>query len=100
MVILGIISLCAMLVLIVVNAFVLLKKSATSSMTEKDYLELRSYIQMCFDEQNKINEKINMLIVNSMAKNNDSVINTVTQKVDEVKTGITEVKDSVLYFIW
>ena len=78
--ILGIISICAIAVLIVINLVVLFKKnSAINSMSDKDYIELRTYIQTCFDEQNKINEKINMIIVNSMAKNNDSVINTVTK---------------------
>ena len=78
--VLGIISIVLLCVLLIINVYFLLKKQNTlGTMTEKDYLELRSYIQKCFDEQNNLNEKINTLIVNSMAKNNDSVINTVTQ---------------------
>ena len=48
-------------------------------MTEKDYLELRTYIQMCFNEQNKLNETINEIIVKTMANNNNTVINAVAQ---------------------
>ena len=78
--ILSIISICLMLVLICVNVFYITKKqNSLGNMTEKDYLELRTYINKCFEEQNNLNEKINLLIVNSMAKNNDSVINAVTQ---------------------
>ncbi len=75
-----IISLIATLSLIAINLFVLFKKKEeTDSLTQKDYLELRAYIQMCFDEQNKLNQSINALMVNSMASNNDSVINSVTK---------------------
>ena len=75
-----IISLVATLSLIAINLFVLFKKKEeTNSITQKDYLELRAYIQMCFDEQNKLNQSINTLMVNSMASNNDSVINSVTK---------------------
>ena len=78
--ILSIISICLMVVLICVNVFYITKKqNSLGNMTEKDYLELRTYINKCFEEQNNLNEKINLLIVNSMAKNNDSVINAVTQ---------------------
>lgn len=77
----GIVSLVAVLVLIIINIYALFKsKKVNSVMTEKDYLELRNYIQTCFNEQNKLNEKINMLIINSMASNNDSVINSVTKQ--------------------
>lgn len=78
--ILGIISLIAVMLLLIINIAVLFKKKTDNNfMSVKDYMELRGYIQACFEEQNKINEKINMIIVNSMAKNNDSVINTVTK---------------------
>ena len=80
MVILEIISLCLLAILIVIGLVLLLKKrSENNVMTTKDYMELRSYIQMCFNEQNKLNEKINELIVKSMASNNDSVINAVSK---------------------
>ncbi len=100
--ILGIISLCVTLVLLVVNIFMLFKKKDSSNaMSQKDYLELRSYIQTCFDEQNKINEKINMIIVNSMAKNNDSVINSVTknsglqlQQLDAIMNRLSKILDN------
>ena len=99
--ILEIFSLCAVIVLIAINVFVLFrKKSITGAMTE-DYHELRTYIQACFDEQNRINEKINMIIVNSMAKNNDSVINTVTQnsglqlqQLDAIMNRLTKILDN------
>lgn len=45
----------------------------------KEYMELRSYIQMCFDEQNKLNGKINELIIRSMESNNNTVINAVSK---------------------
>ena len=100
--ILGIISLCVTLVLLVVNILVLFKKKdGGNAMSQKDYLELRSYIQTCFDEQNKINEKINMIIVNSMAKNNDSVINSVTknsglqlQQLDAIMNRLSKILDN------
>jgi len=80
LVILEIISLCLLAILIVIGLVLLLKKrSENNVMTTKDYMELRSYIQMCFNEQNKLNEKINELIVKSMASNNDSVINAVSK---------------------
>ena len=100
--ILGIISLCVTLVLLAVNILVLFKKKdGGNAMSQKDYLELRSYIQTCFDEQNKINEKINMIIVNSMAKNNDSVINSVTknsglqlQQLDAIMNRLSKILDN------
>ena len=100
--ILGIISLCVTLVLLAVNLLVLFKKKdGGNAMSQKDYLELRSYIQTCFDEQNKINEKINMIIVNSMAKNNDSVINSVTknsglqlQQLDAIMNRLSKILDN------
>lgn len=100
--ILGIISLCVTLVLLAVNMLILFKKKdGGNAMSQKDYLELRSYIQTCFDEQNKINEKINMIIVNSMAKNNDSVINSVTknsglqlQQLDAIMNRLSKILDN------
>lgn len=100
--ILGIISLCITLVLLAVNMLILFKKKdGGNAMSQKDYLELRSYIQTCFDEQNKINEKINMIIVNSMAKNNDSVINSVTknsglqlQQLDAIMNRLSKILDN------
>ena len=78
MVILQIISLCAVTLLLVLVTVLLIKKpSSTSSITMKEYMELRSYIQMCFDEQNKLNTKINELIIHSMESNNNTVINAV-----------------------
>lgn len=80
MVILQIISLCAVALLIVLVTILLIKKpSSTSSITMKEYMELRAYIQMCFDEQNKINTKINELIIHSMESNNNTVINAVSK---------------------
>lgn len=100
--ILGIISLCVTIVLLAVNMLILFKKKdGGNAMSQKDYLELRSYIQTCFDEQNKINEKINMIIVNSMAKNNDSVINSVTknsglqlQQLDAIMNRLSKILDN------
>ena len=80
MVILQIISLCALALLIVLVAILLIKKPAsTSAITMKEYMELRAYIQMCFDEQNKLNTKINELIIHSMESNNNTVINAVSK---------------------
>ena len=45
-----------------------------------DYFELRNFIQRCFEEQAKLNESINNLLLNSFAKSNDSVVNTITKK--------------------
>ena len=100
--ILGIISIFLLVVLIGINVFLLVKKrEINTAMTEKDYFELRTYIQRCFDEQNKLNEQINTLIINSMAKNNDSVINSVTQnsslqlqQLDAILTRLTKILDS------
>ncbi len=78
--IIGIVSLCVSLCLLAVSLYVLFKKKNINDvMTVKDYSDLRTYIQNCFNEQNKINEQINTLLVNILSKNNDSVINTVTQ---------------------
>lgn len=78
--IIGIVSLCLIVCLFVVNIYVLVrKKSSSTLMTAKDYNDLRTYVQGCFNEQNKITEQINTLLINIMSKNNDSVINTVTQ---------------------
>ncbi|MBE7082242.1 MAG: DNA recombination protein RmuC [Clostridiales bacterium] len=77
---LGIISVVLLSILLIICVALLFKnKKENNAMTVKDYLELRSYIQMCFGEQDKLNQKINDIIVKSMAINNDSVINAVTQ---------------------
>ncbi len=77
--VLGIISICLLVILIFISVLSLRKKSSNNNMTVKDYIELREYIQMCFNEQNKLNKTVNDLIVHSMSLNNDSVINTVTK---------------------
>lgn len=67
------------LVLVLCLVLLLKKKSNSSTITMKEYMELRSYIQMCFNEQNKINSQINELIIHSMESNNNTVINAVSQ---------------------
>lgn len=99
MVVLEIIS----LVLLVITLLILIfsKKSSNSSMTNKDYIELREYIQLCFSEQNKINKTVNDLIVQTMALNNDSVINAVsknagiqTQHLNDIMSRLNKMLDS------
>lgn len=78
--IIGIISICLLFITIILGSLNLIKsKKNDRVMTEKDYLELRTYIQMCFNEQNKLNETINEIIVKTMANNNNTVINAVAQ---------------------
>ncbi len=75
-----IISVVAMLLLTFVNLYIIFKQKKSSGVgSDREYIELRTYIQTCFDEQNKLNQSVNALIVNSMASNNDSVINSVTK---------------------
>ena len=100
--ILAISSICVVCVLAVVICILLFKgKRTTNSFGAKDNAELMSYIKMCFDEQNKLNEKINTLIINSMASNNDSVINSVTknaglqqQQLDAIMNRLTKILDN------
>ena len=102
MIALEIISLCLIVILTAVNIFFLLtKKSDTFGVTQCDYMELRKYIQMCFDEQNKLNERINNIIINSMVSNNDSVINSITnntslelQQLDAIMNRLTKILDN------
>ena len=102
MIALEIISLCLIVILTAVNIFFLLtKKSDTFGVTQRDYMELRKYIQMCFDEQNKLNERINNIIINSMVSNNDSVINSITnntslelQQLDAIMNRLTKILDN------
>lgn len=54
-------------------------KRTTKAMTIKDCCELRDYIQMCFNEQNKLNKTVNDLMVQTMSQNNNTVINAVGQ---------------------
>lgn len=103
MVILQIISLCAVALLLVLVTLLLIKKpSSTSSITMKEYMELRSYIQMCFDEQNKLNTKINELIIHSMESNNNTVINAVSknsglqlQQLNDIMSRLNQMIESV-----
>lgn len=103
MVILQIISLCAVALLLVLVAILLIKKPAsTSTITMKEYMELRSYIQMCFDEQNKLNTKINELIIHSMESNNNTVINAVSknsglqlQQLNDIMSRLNQMIESV-----
>ena len=75
-----IISVVAMILLTFVNLYIIFKQKKSSGVgSDREYIELRTYIQTCFDEQNKLNQSVNALIVNSMASNNDSVINSVTK---------------------
>ena len=77
------------------------KKSLKKGITEKDYIELREYIQICFNEQNKINKTVNDLMVKNMALNNDSVINVVskssglqTQQLNDIMSRLNKIMDS------
>ena len=79
MVVLEIISICLLSVLLAIIIFRSFKKNSTNVMSVKDYVELREYIQLLFNEQNKFNKTINDLIVQNMALNNDSVINAVSK---------------------
>ena len=79
MVILEIISLCILAILLIIVSIMAVKKSPNNTMTLKDYMELREYIKLLFNEQNKVNKTINDLIVQNMALNNDSVINAVSK---------------------
>lgn len=75
-----IVGLCIICAISVTTLLVLFRKNGcVNSVCDKDIDELRQYIKLCFDEQNKLNDKINNLIINSMASNNDSVINSVTK---------------------
>ncbi|MBO7526964.1 MAG: DNA recombination protein RmuC [Clostridia bacterium] len=66
-----------------------------------DYFELRNFIQRCFEEQAKLNESINNLLLNSFAKNNDSVVNTITknsslefQRLDEILNRLSKILEN------
>ena len=79
MVILEIISICLLAILIVIMLVLFTRKRTTEAMTIKDCCELRDYIQMCFNEQNKLNKTVNDLMVQTMSQNNNTVINAVGQ---------------------
>lgn len=79
MVIIGIISISILILLLVLVIILVVKKNPTNTMTVKDYIELREYIQFCINEQNKLNKTVNDLIIQSISLNNDSVINTITK---------------------
>ena len=79
MVVLEIISICLSVILLATIVVLLTRKNKTSAMTVKDYCELREYIQMCFNEQNKLNKTVNDLMVQTMSQNNNTVINAVGQ---------------------
>ena len=66
-------------ILLATLVILLTRKNKTSTMTVKDYCELREYIQMCFNEQNKLNKTVNDLMVQTMSQNNNTVINAVGQ---------------------
>ena len=79
MVVIGIISICLLVVLIVLVLMLAFKKNPSNNMSVKDYIELREYIKLMFNEQNKLNKTVNEYIVQNMALNNDSVINAVSK---------------------
>lgn len=79
MLVLEIISICLSVILLATLIILLTRKNKTSTMTVKDYCELREYIQMCFNEQNKLNKTVNDLMVQTMSQNNNTVINAVGQ---------------------
>lgn len=79
MLVLEIISICLSVILLATLVILLTRKNKTSTMTVKDYCELREYIQMCFNEQNKLNKTVNDLMVQTMSQNNNTVINAVGQ---------------------
>lgn len=79
MLVLEIISICLSVILLATLVILLTRKNNTSTMTVKDYCELREYIQMCFNEQNKLNKTVNDLMVQTMSQNNNTVINAVGQ---------------------
>lgn len=79
MVILEIISICLLAILIVIMLVLFTGKRTTKAMTIKDCCELHDYIQMCFNEQNKLNKTVNDLMVQTMTQNNNTVINAVGQ---------------------
>ena len=95
------ISLICVLLLLGINIYFLLSKNKKSDVTMADYFELRSYIQRCFDEQAKLDESINNIMLNSVAKNNDSVINTIVknsslefQRLDEILNRLGKILDN------
>ena len=77
--VIGIISICLLVVLIVLVLMLAFKKNPSNNMSVKDYIELREYIKLMFNEQNKLNKTVNEYIVQNMALNNDSVINAVSK---------------------
>lgn len=77
--ILGIISICLLVIILILVIYFVFAKKSTNAMTVKDYIELREYIQLCFNEQNKINKTVNELIMQNMSQNNNTVINAVGQ---------------------
>ena len=79
MLVLEIISISLSVILLGTLIVLLTRKNKTSAMTVKDYCELREYIQMCFNEQNKLNKTVNDLMVQTMSQNNNTVINAVGQ---------------------
>ena len=77
--VIGIISICLLVVLIALVLVMAFKKNPSNNMSVKDYIELREYIKLMFNEQNKLNKTVNEYIVQNMALNNDSVINAVSK---------------------
>ncbi len=101
MAIIEIISFCLVVITFLMVLTIFTKKSLKKGITEKDYIELREYIQICFNEQNKINKTVNDLMVKNMALNNDSVINVVskssglqTQQLNDIMSRLNKIMDS------
>ena len=99
--IITIISLIGIFTLLVINFYQFFNKSKKSDVTMADYFELRNFIQRCFEEQAKLNESINNLLLNSFAKNNDSVVNTITknsslefQRLDEILNRLSKILEN------
>lgn len=96
-----IVSIVLIVVFSLTNIFFLVKRTKKTESTLLDDKDLRNFIQLCFEEQNKLSERINTIIINSMAKNNDSVINSVTknaslelQQLDAIMNRLTKILDN------
>ena len=95
--ILEIISIILLVVLTILSVAVLFKKNASLDNSK----EIKNYVKNCFDEQNKLNERVNNLFINSMASNNDSIINSITknaslelQQLDAIMNRISKILDN------
>lgn len=94
-----IISLIAIFFLILLNFYIIFGKRKSSG--GLDMKELNSYIQRGFDEQSKLNDKINNIMLTSFSKGNDSIINTISknsnfelQRLDEILSRLNIILDN------